>query len=114
MRVGTSGSARGEPGCPELCSSEDPRVGDVDPPRVGDRVTLEEFDRKLKDMWASTEISAACTVTKMQQADGTQDFQHGALKEACNVITATCGALRERRLLTEGCTFADMRTAYVR
>ena len=113
-RVGTSGSARGTPGCPQLCSRQDPRVGDVDPPRVGDRVTLEEFGRELKGMWASTEISAALTVTKIQQTRGDEDFQHGILKEACKFMTATCGDLRQRRLLTEGRAFADLRTTFVR
>ena len=109
-RVGTSGSARGAP----QCSSEDPRAGGVDPPRVGDPVTLEELGRELKGMWESTEISAAFTVTKMQQTRGAQDFEHGSLKDACKAMTDTCGALRERRLLTKGRTFAELRTTFVR
>ena len=121
-RVGSSGAARGTPGCPQLCSSEDPRVGDVDPPRVGDvdpprvgdPVTLEEFGRELKGMWASTEISAAFTVTKMQQTRGDQDFEHGSLKDASKVMTDTCGALRKRRLITKRRTFAELRRTYVR
>lgn len=113
-RVGSSGAARGTPGCPQLCSSEDPRVGDVDPPRVGDPVTLEELGRELKGMWESTEISAAFTVTKMQQTRGDQDFEHGSLKDASKVMTDTCGALRKRRLLTKRRTFAELRRTYVR
>jgi hypothetical protein len=106
MRVGTSGSARGTPGCPQLCSSEDPRVGDP--------VTLEELGRELKGMWESTEVSAAFTVTKMQRTRGDQDFEHGSLNEACKVMTDTCGALRKRRLLTGRRTFAELRTTFVR
>lgn len=113
-RVGSSGAARGTPGCPQLCSSEDPCAGDVDPPRVGDPVTLEELGRELKGMWESTEISAAFTVTKMQQTRGDQDFEHGSLKDACKVMTDTCGALRKRRLLTKRRTFAELRRTFVR
>ena len=114
--VCTAEAARGTPGCPQLCSSEDPRAADVDTPRVDDSVSLEAFAVMLEEKWESTQVSAALTFMGLHilLTCGTEDFQRGTLEEACEVITAACDALRGRRLLTEGCTVDDMRRAYVR